>query len=155
WGTVGMADTDSRGAIMLRSKRSVWIGTLIAVLLLMVVRTTSHAQDNNDTIQILGINTKNHPRIEITVRVVDSVGRPINGLIQGDFTVLEDGNEVPVTSIQSITDENVPLSIVLVIDTSRSMFGPPLAQAQAAANTFVDQMRDVDELALIAFDSRV
>ncbi|MCC7448616.1 MAG: VWA domain-containing protein [Anaerolineae bacterium] len=101
------------------------------------------------------MNTSNHPRIEITVSVVDPVGRPLAGLTANDFGVFEDNKQQQIKSITSITDENIPLGIVLVMDTSRSMFGDPLAKTKAAATAFVDQVRETDELALVAFDSTV
>ncbi len=116
------------------------------------IYTGSRAQESQQ-IQILSINTKNFPRIEITVSVQDASGRPVAGIQQGDFSVLEDGKPVTSTSMTSITDESIPLGIVLVIDTSRSMDEAPLAKAKAAAIAFVDKVREIDELALVSFNS--
>jgi len=141
------------GEYMVVLRRYAALFILVSIVLSLAAYRYSHAQDQR--IQIVGVNTSNHPRIEITVSVVDPVGRPLAGLTANDFGVFEDNKQQQIKSITSITDENIPLGIVLVMDTSRSMFGDPLAKAKAAATTFVDQVRETDELALVAFDTTV
>lgn len=48
-----------------------------------------------------------------------------------------------------------PVNLVLVIDTSGSMEGEPIASARTAAARLVDLLADDDHLAVVAFDSRV
>ncbi len=144
------------GDYMYALRRSALVLIPALVVLSLAAYTYSRAQDQqSQRIQIVGVNTSNHPRIEITVSVIDPVGRPLAGLTANDFAVFEDSTQQQIKSITSITDENIPLGIVLVMDTSRSMFGDPLAKAKAAAVAFVDQVRETDELALVAFDSKV
>ena len=56
--------------------------------------------------------------VPLTVTVTDGKGRHITGLAGGDFTVLEDGVEQPLSFFAS---GNVPLDVALVIDASSSM----------------------------------
>src|SRR5258706_4712263 len=135
-----------------------WFAVLLIAACLLSVYTYSRAQETppaSGRLQVLGINARTHQRVEITVSIVDPAGRPIQGLNTSNFTVEEDGKQVGIQGTSSITDENIPLGIVLVIDTSRSMFGPPLEKAKEAAKVFVDQVRDIDELALVSFASKV
>jgi VWFA-related protein len=87
--------------------------------------------------------------------VFDPAGRPLYGLQAANFAVFEDDKAITLKSVTSITDENIPLGIVLVIDTIQSMDETPLNKAKAAALAFVDQVRAIDELALISFSSTV
>lgn len=63
---------------------------------------------------------------------------------------------VRVTTVaEARPDEaEVPVHVGVVLDTSGSMRGEPLARAQAALHTVVDGMRDGDRLTLVTFDSR-
>ena len=106
-------------------------------------------------VQIVRINTDAHPQIEIVVGALDPTGKPLLGLTANDFSVYEDDKPIAIQTATGITDSNIPLLSVLVIDTSLSMAGVPLADAKAAANQFVDQVRDIDQLALITFNSTV
>ncbi len=132
--------------------------SLVRFLLIATIIFTgaalSRAQDS-DQVQIIRINTSNFPQLEVVVSVLDSTGKPAVGLTAKDFVVFEDGKQQPLKSADGVTDENIPLAAVLVIDTSQSMDTAPLADAKAAASTFVDQLRDIDEFALVAFSSTV
>src|SRR5215469_8464742 len=68
---------------------------------------------------------KQEPTFRVNVRLVnvfttvtDSHGAPIAGLSKGDFQVLEDG--VPQTISVFDQESELPLSIVLAVDTSES-----------------------------------
>jgi len=47
-----------------------------------------------------------------------------------------------------------PLSLVLVVDTSGSMAGTPIADARTAAMAMVDALHQGDRIAVVTFDSR-
>lgn len=79
-------------------------------------------------------------------------------LTQGDasvpaFTVTENGATVEVSSAEPLEAEREPVDVVLAVDTSGSMKGEPLADAQAAAHTFMAQMESLDRVALVQFAS--
>ncbi len=135
-------------------RRLMWL--LMGGIAALALTSTLHSfAQESENIQVLGVNTNNHPRLEITVSVFDPAGRPLNGLQAANFTVFEDDKPVTLKSVTSITDESIPLGIVLVMDTSTSMDETPLSKAKAAALAFVDQVRPIDELALISFNSTV
>src|SRR5260221_3392010 len=135
-------------------KAIVWV---LVSLMLLAVPAASYSQGSQDNgpVQIVRINTEGHPQIEIVVGALDPTGKPLIGLSANDFTVYEDDKQIPLKSAVGITDANIPLVSVLVMDTSRSMAGVPLENAKAAAIQFVDQVRDVDQLALVTFNSVV
>ena len=57
-------------------------------------------------------------------------GRPVVGLTADDFTVLD--NDVP-QQIELVLLEDVPITLLLVLDTSGSVRGAPLVQLRTAA----------------------
>src|SRR5450432_958242 len=137
---------------------TIFIGILVGFALLDGQATSygrSSQDSGNGPVQIVRINTDAHPQIEIVVSALDASGKPLVGLTANDFTVYEDDKLVPLQSASGITDANIPLVSVLVMDTSLSMAGAPLEDAKAAAIQFVNQVRDIDELALVTFNSTV
>ncbi len=138
-------------------KSSKWLICLVVLTTLVGIfslQTYSRAQDSNH-VQIIRVNTQDHPKIEVLVSVMDSAGRPIPGITGDKFSAAEDGKTIELKSTDSITDESIPLGIVLVMDTSQSMADYPLRKAKEAADAFVEQVRDIDEIALVAFNSTV
>lgn len=90
--------------------------------------------------------------ILLNISVEDSSGRQITDLRREDFSVLQDG--VP-QEIRYFGHENVPLSAVLLMDTSSSMQGSQIVEAKVAALAFIEQSRPQDAISLIAFNDKV
>jgi Ca-activated chloride channel family protein len=85
--------------------------------------------------------------------VTNKYGAPVSGLTQKDFVLSEDGRPQAIAYFEQQTD--VPLSMVLAIDTSGST-RKDLPLEKAAARTFVGSMlRPVDRLELMDFNSEV
>lgn len=95
------------------------------------------------------------PAVTIYASVVDGRGVPIVGLGKDDLEVVEDGARVPGWEVSAITASQEPLAVALVVDTSGSMAGAPLAEAQKAAEGFVAGLGGKDIAALIAFATEV
>ncbi|HUO85593.1 MAG TPA: VWA domain-containing protein [Thermoanaerobaculia bacterium] len=77
-------------------------------------------------------------------------GRPIRGLDQESFTVLEGGTPVPIARFEFI--ENLPLSVGIAIDSSASM-RERMAHAQTAGRAFLRKiLREDDRAFIVAFD---
>jgi len=85
----------------------------------------------------------------LDVKVTDQDGRPIAGLTKDDFAVYEDKVS---QSIESVSAEESPLSMGLVIDTSGSMSSKLYTVADAARG-LIRQMRSDDEAFLVQFKS--
>jgi hypothetical protein len=67
--------------------------------------------------------------INVTATVSDANGRFVPGLRQEDFLVYEDEQPVEVTHFSA---ERVPVSLGIALDTSGSMAGEKIQEAQAA-----------------------
>ncbi len=61
------------------------------------------------------------------------------------------GDSVRVTA--SVVDTRIFVDVVMVIDTSGSMVGQPIADAKSAASSFVDKLDPNDRMALYSFDN--
>lgn len=91
--------------------------------------------------------------VNVFVNVTDKDGAPVGGLTRDDFGIAEDG--VPQTIAVFDKESEMPLSIVLAIDTSGSV-RKDISIEQRAARDFVHSLlRPVDQLDLIDFSSDV
>jgi len=91
--------------------------------------------------------------VNVFVNVTDANGSPVGGLTKEDFTLAEDGHPQKIAVFERQSE--MPLSIVLAIDTSGSV-NKDLAIEKRAAHTFVHSLlRPVDRLDLIDFSSDV
>src|SRR6476619_4136780 len=88
-------------------------------------------QNVDDPNEVIKIDTD---EVTLDVRVVDRNGRPINGLKQSDFTILEDGASQEITSFGQ---QEVPTSYALVVDNSGSL-RPQLDKVIEAGKVFVN-----------------
>lgn len=90
--------------------------------------------------------------VEVYTAVVDRDGRPVTGLRQQDFTVLENGT--PQT-LSAFAEGDFPLSVAVALDHSFSMAGSELGNARAAANTFLDALQPGDQSMIVGIGSEV
>lgn len=91
--------------------------------------------------------------VNVFVNVTDANGSPVGGLTRDDFTIAEDGHPQKIAVFER--ESEMPLSIVLAIDTSGSV-AKDLTVEKHAAHTFVHSLlRPVDRLDLIDFSSDV
>jgi VWFA-related protein len=90
--------------------------------------------------------------ILLNVSVEDTAGRQVTDLAKEDFQILQDG--VP-QEIKYFGHENVPISVVLLMDISGSMEGSPLVEAKVAALAFLNESRPNDAVSLVAFNDKV
>ena len=87
--------------------------------------------------------------INVTASVTDNDGRFVAGLGKDDFSVFEDGE--PQT-VSHFSNERVPVSLGILLDTSGSMTPDKMASARAAIDRFMfDLLGPEDELFLYRF----
>ncbi len=88
--------------------------------------------------------------ISLNVTVTDTRNRFITDLLEDDFSLFEDGiaQEVSVFS-----QEDLPIRMVLLLDTSASM-DEKMGFAQEAAVNFVGEMKDDDLTEIVEFGSK-
>lgn len=105
------------------------------------------AQENTPTFKIQS------NLVNLFVNVTDQSGAIVGGLTKDDFRVAEDGR--PQTIAVFERQSELPLSIVLAIDTSLSV-RKDLADEKRAANHFArDLLRPQDQMSLIQFATYV
>lgn len=120
----------------------------IAVILAYVVATAVPARGQELTeadIQIASVDSSDYPDVTVTVRV-PRVFTDID-LRAGAFALSEGGVEREL-DVSKVTD---PVEVVIVLDTSSSMQGEPLAAAKAAATTFLDSLPPTATVSIVGF----
>jgi VWFA-related protein len=88
--------------------------------------------------------------INLNISVTDAQNNFVTSLAEGDFAVFEDGIR---QELSLFTHENLPISLVIMIDTSASM-EEKLATAQAAAVRFTKTLRPQDLAQIVSFNDR-
>lgn len=91
--------------------------------------------------------------VNVAVNVTDAHGAPVPGLTQSDFQVSEDGRPQKIAFFEK--DSTTPLSIVLALDTSESIFNNERLEKEAARHFVNAIVRDQDELDLMDFSDTV
>ena len=89
--------------------------------------------------------------VNVTATVSDASGRFVPGLKAQDFLVYEDDQPVEVTHFNS---ERVPVSLGIALDTSGSMAGDKIQEAQTALDRFLFELLDKqDEIFIYRFSN--
>ncbi len=83
---------------------------------------------------------------------VDHPATPVLDLPRRSFTVFDMGRRQQLVTFEH---GDVPLTAVLLIDSSLSMHGGPLRAALAGARSFVSRMAALDEAMLLLFSDRI
>ena len=89
--------------------------------------------------------------INVTATVTDANGRFVSGLQKDDFRVYQDNELQTVTHF---SNERVPVSLGILLDTSGSMAGEKMVAAREALNSFLELLNDPeDEVFLYRFSN--
>jgi Ca-activated chloride channel family protein len=89
--------------------------------------------------------------VNVTATVSDDNGHFVSGLTKDDFTVLEDGQP---QEIAQFSNERVPVSLGILLDTSGSMTPEKMSSARSAIDRFIyDLLSKDDELFFMQFAS--
>lgn len=119
----------------------------VLVLAVSLSATATTAQKPEDIPQFrVSVDT-----VSLSVTILDEEDRLVTGLPKENFTVYEDGVE---QTIQFFTHAEVPLKMVILLDTSASM-RQKLPMAQEAAIRFVESLQSDDEVQVVEFGDRV
>ena len=97
--------------------------------------------------------------VSVTAVVFDKAGRPVRGLGTKDVQLFENGVKQEVSYFREASSlgdpsERVPLSIILVLDTSGSM-KPNMHFLQEATLNFLYKLDDIDTALLVSFNESV
>jgi VWFA-related protein len=127
---------------------------------LTYVRAVAYLADGNSTEDLAIINAPDYVEevnvdfVELFTTVVDNRGRPVEGLEQKDFTVLEDGAPQTVRRFELVRD--LPIYAGILLDTSESMGENDSAKLKEAVNgamRFFEQViKPKDRAAVFTFN---
>ncbi|HOD53413.1 MAG TPA: FHA domain-containing protein [Candidatus Cloacimonadota bacterium] len=96
-------------------------------------------------------DSENYPLIISSVQVLDTFKKPVSGLKAGQFSVMLDAKNTDSLSVMTYEESGQPLYIMLCLDISGSMKGAPLQAMKSSIVQFIDEMRDIDKVAIVAF----
>jgi VWFA-related protein len=89
----------------------------------------------------------------VSVDVLVTDGRaPVTGLVAGDFELTDNGT---LQTVEQIYVEQLPVNVIMVLDTSGSVRGERLRALKAGARTVINRLRPRDRAAIIAFSHRL
>ena len=89
----------------------------------------------------------------VAVDVLVTRGRDaVSGLTADDFTLLDNGVRQDVAAVLV---EEVPITLLLVLDTSGSVRGAPLLQLRSAAEAAGEALRPGDRVGLVTFSDKL
>ena len=88
--------------------------------------------------------------VEVYASVTDVAGGPVTGLQQGDFVITENGEPQAITTFAA---GEFPLAVALGVDRSWSMAGEKLANAKAAAESFLNLLKASDRSMVVAISA--
>ncbi len=123
--------------------------TLAAALLL--ASPNARAQESGLTIEIVSVADGEFPNARAAVNIEDTSSSASPQLAGGNFTATIDGQPVAVVAAELATSQSTPLDLLLVIDTSGSMEGAPIASAKEAAKTLIAGLGESDRVAIVGF----
>jgi Ca-activated chloride channel homolog len=88
--------------------------------------------------------------VTVTATVLDAEGRLAPNLAQSDFELFETGERQTITQF---TRQRVPVSLVVLLDISDSMYGQRIADARTALDRFLFELLSAeDEYSLLLFN---
>jgi Ca-activated chloride channel homolog len=137
----------SRASLVRKSSRALAPALFFAAMLFTVASAVDAQQDSGSTFRI------ESKLVNLFVNVTDQNGAVVGGLTKDDFKIAEDGRpqEIAVFERQS----EMPLALMLAIDTSASTF-KDRAREQDASKKFIHAlMRPQDQMGLIEFATYV
>ena len=102
---------------------------------------TGFANEDTIDIEILSVDDSAFPEVQV-VMAVTSGGRPFVDFVNGSVTVTEGSLAAQVNTVVRAIDGDLPLSVVLAIDTSGSMAGLSIEQAKQAASSLVGSLAE-------------
>jgi VWFA-related protein len=95
---------------------------------------------------------------QFEVLVEDQNGKPVHGLKQGDFRIIEDGKERRIDFFQPVVSPGTgrPLVIAFAVDVSGSMTAPEIEKLRNAISGFIGRFGDHESyFAVISFAMEV
>jgi tight adherence protein B len=128
------------------------LGVVSVVAFIATLAGAALAQSSELTVAIRGADLSADGTTKIVVSVVGSAVERAGTLNAGNFTVSEAGQAVTDFTVNAGNAAAVQqVAVALVMDVSGSTAGQPIADAKAAARTFVSRLPGETRIALISF----
>ncbi|HEX4348001.1 MAG TPA: VWA domain-containing protein [Vicinamibacterales bacterium] len=89
--------------------------------------------------------------VAVYATVTDDRGRLMPDLLSGDFEVMDNGKRQPITVF---SNDNQPITVVMLVDRSRGMVSS-YSLTQKAAESFVAAMAPADKARIGSFSNRI
>ncbi|MCP4656801.1 MAG: VWA domain-containing protein [bacterium] len=121
------------------------------------VRAVAYLPDGNSTEDLAFINAPDYMEelevqfVELYTTVLDRRGRPVEGLGEEEFRVLENDLEQSIVRFETVADQ--PIHVGILIDNSASMVGTLDEVRKAALSFFQQAITAKDRAAVITFNS--
>jgi outer membrane protein OmpA-like peptidoglycan-associated protein/WD40 repeat protein len=107
-------------------------------------------------VKIIDINYANFPDIYVTFLATGANGKKIMDLQKEEVVVDENNEHRAVIKVENPSEQDVPVSVVLVLDVSNSMEGERLELVKDAAASFIRLMPlETSEVAVASFNDNV
>ncbi len=134
--------------------------TILFILLCSVVTTLWAADEGPGpalpggySLKIYRVDSALYPFVQVYFRTFDQTQQPLVNLNEMNIGLMIKGRAYDPTkrqyAIQSLRQRQEAIRTVLVLDTSKSMAGPPFEAALRAAARFIDSKRPQDEVAVL------
>jgi VWFA-related protein len=104
-------------------------------------------------IQVNSDSAREIYNVNVFVSALNDLGYPIQNLDISNFTLFEDSQSIMIADVGRASD--VPVSLILVIDTSESMSMDGLVKAKRAASKFLQKLSANDQVAIVGFNTIV
>lgn len=126
----------------------------ILVALTAIPFGVASAQESGPTVDIVHVNAERFSENGRLTFVVEfrNLTEPLD---PAQLQLTENGQPIVDAEIDLIENVSVPQGVILVIDTSGSMEGAAIEAAKTAAQSFVDQKRAEDFIAVVTFSDEV
>ena len=136
------------------------VGLALALLLLVAPLAGSlpaprgARADGELELAVLSVDDSDFPVVRVVLSA-DRLGRPLAAIPAEALRVDEGGRPARVRSIERAVDASADLALVLALDTSGSVAGATLSEAQAAASSLIASLAEGDTVTVLSFASEV
>ena len=127
---------------------------LLTASLLLVAAPLRARADGEIELAVISVDDSGFPIVRV-VLTADRLGRPLEAIPAEALRVEEAGSPARVRSIERAVDASADLALVLALDTSGSVGGATLSEAQAAARSLVESLAEGDTVTVLSFASEV
>jgi len=136
--------------------KNIWGVLIIAVVLASVgcdrkkdpILNLPGSSTTSVTMQCPQFDSRTFPEARAYVLVLDQAGNPLTDFKIGNFTILDNGNPSVLSGVNKV---NEPLSVVICLDRSGSMYGQPSNDVNVAAKQFINALGPNDSAEIIDF----